>query len=127
MAAIKKLLGVLGSYAEACRRDSTVPFQSTRNTDNLDTPSRSLQYLVETAKGLQDALQTGFAMGIKIAKFNLTKNLEDYTVASRWKGKAVAAKWDDNLKSHSSIRVEMFDTNCSGRQTMHWREPESRR
>jgi hypothetical protein len=48
--------------------------------DNLETPARSLQYLTDNAEGLQDGLKRGFAMGIKIAKLDLEKSLEDYKV-----------------------------------------------
>ncbi len=65
------------------------------NMDNLDTPGQSLQYLINSAKGLQDAPQRGFAMGIKIARFDLTKNLEDYRVTL--KRIAMAAKRDNDL------------------------------
>ncbi len=63
IAAIKKLMGTLRSEAQACWRDSPAPFQTTRNTDNLDALSQSLQYLVASAKGLQDALQRGLPWG----------------------------------------------------------------
>jgi hypothetical protein len=38
-----------------------------------------------------------FAMGIKIARFDLTKNLEDFKVTLE--RIAMAAKWNDDLKS----------------------------
>jgi hypothetical protein len=60
------------------------------NMDNLDAPAQSLQYLINSAKGLQDAMQRGFVMGIKIARYDLTKNLEDYRVTL--KRIAMAAK-----------------------------------
>jgi hypothetical protein len=44
IAAIKKLMGTLGSEAEACRSDSPAPFQTMQNKDNLDALSRSLSY-----------------------------------------------------------------------------------
>jgi hypothetical protein len=59
-----------------------------RNADNLAAPARSLQYLVDSAKGLQDALQRGFA--IKIARLDLVKSLKDYKVTL--KRIAMAAK-----------------------------------
>jgi hypothetical protein len=80
VAAIQKLLGALGSEAEACRRVSQAPFQTTQNMENLDAPAHSLQYLANSAKGLQDTLQRGFTMGIMIARFDLEKSLEDYNV-----------------------------------------------
>jgi hypothetical protein len=83
--------------AESCRRDPPVTFQTMWNTDNLDAPAWSLQYLIDSAKGLQDALQRGFAMGIKIARFDLTNNLEDYRVTLE--RIAMAAQWNDDLKS----------------------------
>jgi hypothetical protein len=61
MAAIWKLIGTLGSEAEVCKRDSPAPFQTTRNTDNLDAPACSLQYPASSAKRLQDTLQRGSA------------------------------------------------------------------
>lgn len=73
-----ELLGTLGSEAKACRRDSLAPFQTMQNEDNLDAPACSLQYLVDSAKGLQDALQRGFAMGI--TWLDLKKSLVDYKV-----------------------------------------------
>jgi hypothetical protein len=63
------------------------------NADNLDAPSQSLLYLAESAKRLKDALHIGFAMGIKIAKFNLTKNLKDYRVTME--RTAMATEWDE--------------------------------
>jgi hypothetical protein len=53
MVASKRLLGAIESKAETCMRDSPALFQ----TDNLDAPSHSLQYLAESARSLQDALQ----------------------------------------------------------------------
>ncbi len=97
MSAIQKLLGALGSKVEACRRDSPAPFQTMQNTDNLDAPARSLQYLVDSAKGLQDALQKGFVMGIKIAWLDLEKSLEDYKVTL--KRIAMATNWDSETTS----------------------------
>ncbi len=57
MVASKRLLGAIGSKVEACMRDSPALFQTTWKTDNLDAPSYGLQYLVESARSLQDALQ----------------------------------------------------------------------
>jgi hypothetical protein len=87
------LLGVPGSEVEACRRDLSAPFQTTLNADNLDAQARSLQYLVASPRGFQDALQRGFAMDIKIARLNPEKSLEDYKVT--FKRIALAEKSDE--------------------------------
>ncbi len=58
--------------------------------DDLDVLARSLQYLTDSAKGLQDPLKRGFAMGIKIAR------LEDYRVTLE---RIMAAKWDNETAS----------------------------
>jgi hypothetical protein len=42
IAIIKKLLDALRSKAKACRRDLLVPFQTTHNVDNMDSPAHSL-------------------------------------------------------------------------------------
>jgi hypothetical protein len=47
------------------------------NADNLDTPTRCLQYLTDSAIGLQDMLKRGFAIGFKIARLDFEKSLED--------------------------------------------------
>jgi hypothetical protein len=88
---------VLGSEAEACRRDSPAPFQPTRNINNLGAPARSLQYLFNSAKELQDMLQRGFALGTKIAQFDLKTSPEDYKITL--KRIAMSAKWNDDLTS----------------------------
>jgi hypothetical protein len=75
MNTIQKLLGALGNEAEMHRRDSPVPFQTTHNADNLDAPAHSLQYLRNSARGLQGALERGFAMCIKITRLDLEKSL----------------------------------------------------
>jgi hypothetical protein len=80
MATIWKLLGALGCEAGVCRRDSLAPFQATQNMENFDATVGSLQYLTNSTEGLQDALQRGFAMGIKIARFDLEKSHENYKV-----------------------------------------------
>ncbi len=54
---------------------STLP--NTCNADNLDAPTRCLQYLTDSAIGLQDALKRGFAIGFKIAWLDLEISLED--------------------------------------------------
>jgi hypothetical protein len=52
---IQKLLGAQGNEEEACRRISPAPFQTTRNTDNLEALALSLQYLASSTKGLRDS------------------------------------------------------------------------
>lgn len=80
LATIKKILEALGSEAKACRRASPTPYQATRNADDMDAPMRSLEYLGESAQSLQEALHQGFIMGIRMARFNMTKSMEDYRV-----------------------------------------------
>jgi hypothetical protein len=94
---IRKLLGALGSEAEAHRRDSPAPFQTRRTSNNLDAMTSSLQYLTDSARSLQDAMKREFAMGIKIAKLDLEKSLEDYKVTLE--RIAMAAKWDEDMVS----------------------------
>jgi hypothetical protein len=96
VATAKRLLEVLVSEAKSCRRDSPAPFQTTQNTDNLDNPSQSLQYLAESAKSLYDILQRGFTMGIKMARFNLTKNLG--RLQSNIGESGNGSKWDEGHK-----------------------------
>jgi hypothetical protein len=55
------------------RRESPSPSHTTRNMDNLDAPTLSLQYLEDSVKGARDAIIGGFAMGIRISKFDLEK------------------------------------------------------
>jgi hypothetical protein len=55
--AIQKLLGALESEMKVCKRDSSAHFRTTQNADNLDPPACSLQYLINSTKGLQDALK----------------------------------------------------------------------
>jgi hypothetical protein len=74
---IRKLLGALGSEAEAHSRDSPAPFQTRRTSNNLDATTSSLQYLTDSAISLQDAMKREFTMGIKKAKLYLEKSLED--------------------------------------------------
>jgi hypothetical protein len=47
------------------------------NADNLDAPTRCLQYLTDSAIGMQDMLKRGFAIGFKIAWLDFEKSLED--------------------------------------------------
>jgi hypothetical protein len=44
--------------------------------DNIDAPVHSLELLGESAKSVKEALRQGFVMGIRMAQFNTTKNLE---------------------------------------------------
>jgi hypothetical protein len=62
----------------------------------MDAPARSLEYLAESARSLQDVLQLEFTMGIEMARFNMTKSMEDGKVTVE--RLANAAKWDENLK-----------------------------
>jgi hypothetical protein len=80
IATIKKILEALGSEAKACRRASPAHYQASRNADDMDAPMRSLEYLGESAQSLQEALQQGFIMGIRMARFNMTKSMKDYRV-----------------------------------------------
>jgi hypothetical protein len=96
IAIIKKLLEALGSEAETCRTDLPAPYQTTQNMDNMDAPSHSKEYLAESARSLQEAFQQGFTMGIKMARFNMTKSMENYKITLD--RAAMAAKWDTNLK-----------------------------
>jgi hypothetical protein len=52
ISAIWKLLGALSSEVKVYRRDSPAPFQTMRTSDNLDAPTRSPQYLTDSARGL---------------------------------------------------------------------------
>jgi hypothetical protein len=47
-------------------------------------------------QNLQDAVQRGFTMGVRIARFNMTKSMEDCKVTLE--RVTMAAKWDDSLK-----------------------------
>jgi hypothetical protein len=78
MSAIRRILDVLGKEAESHRSDSPGLYQTTRNWDNLDASTRSLQHLEDSVKGARDAIIGGFAMGIRILKLDLEKSLEDY-------------------------------------------------
>jgi hypothetical protein len=42
----------------------------------MDAPVHSLELLGESAKSLKEALRQGFVMGIRMAQYNTTKNLE---------------------------------------------------
>jgi transcriptional regulator len=94
---IRKLLGALGNEAEAHCRDSLALFQTRRTSNNLDATTCSLQYLTDSARSLQDAMKREFAVGIKIAKLDLEKSLEDYKVTLE--RIARAAKWEEDTVS----------------------------
>jgi hypothetical protein len=95
IAIVKKLLEALGSDAETFTRDFLAPYQTTRNMDNIDSHAWfSLEYLTESTRSLQEALQV-FKMGIRMARFNMTKSMEDYKVTVE--RVAMAAKFDENL------------------------------
>jgi hypothetical protein len=65
--------------------------------DNLDAPTHSLQYLEDSARVARDAIIGGFAMSIRISKFNLEKSLEDFCATL---GRlAMAAQWDEETIS----------------------------
>jgi hypothetical protein len=55
-----------------------------------------LEYLAESARSLQKALQQGFMMGIKMARFNMTKSMEGYKI--KLNRVAMTAKSDEKLK-----------------------------
>jgi hypothetical protein len=48
MSAIRRNLDALGKEVESHRRESPGPSHTTCNVDNLDTPTRSLQYLEDS-------------------------------------------------------------------------------
>jgi hypothetical protein len=64
---IPKLLEALRSEAEACRRASSAPHQTTQKSDNLDALACSFEGLYERAKSLKEAPQQGFVMGVRMA------------------------------------------------------------
>ncbi len=69
---------MLGKEAESHRRESPSPSHTTRNWDNLDTPTLSLQYLEDSIRGARDVIIGGFAIGFRISQFDLEKSLEDF-------------------------------------------------
>ncbi len=75
MSAIRRILDALGKEAESHRREKHGLSHTTRYVDNLDAPTRSLQYLEDSVKGAKDAIIRGFAMGIRISKVDLKKKL----------------------------------------------------
>jgi hypothetical protein len=92
-----KHLDALGKEAENHRRESPAPYQTTRNMDNLDAPTCSLQDLKDSTRGARDAITEGFEMGIHISKLDLEKNLEDFHATSE--SIAMAAKWNEETIS----------------------------
>jgi hypothetical protein len=64
--------------------------------DNMDAPAHSPEYLAKSTRSLQEALQQGFTMGIRMARFSMTKSIEDYKVTVD--RVTMAVKWDENLK-----------------------------
>jgi hypothetical protein len=69
-----ELAGGTGKRGRSTQKRFTSTFpKTTRNADDLDVLARSLQYLTDSAKGLQDTLKRGFAMGIKIPRLDLEK------------------------------------------------------
>jgi hypothetical protein len=80
VAAIRKLLEAVGSEAEAFWRGSPAPYQSTQNSNNLEAHIRSFVRLYESAGSLKETMQQRFVMGIKMARFSMTKNLENFRV-----------------------------------------------
>jgi hypothetical protein len=77
MGAIRRLLDALGKEAQSHRRESPGPSLTIRNWDILDAPTRSLQHLEVSVKGARDEITSGFAMGIRISKFDLEKSTEE--------------------------------------------------
>jgi hypothetical protein len=87
----------LGGPGQRSRGAEKGPSQTTHTSDNLDAPTCRLQFLTDSARGLQDALKRGFTMDIKISKLDLEKSLKDYkTTLERI---AMAANWDKEITS----------------------------
>jgi hypothetical protein len=80
---IWKLLEACGSEAEATTR-------------NLEAHLRSLWLSKESYMGWDEALQRGLIIGIKMAQFNVTRNLEDKRTTLERVG--MAAKWNSDQK-----------------------------
>jgi hypothetical protein len=62
----------------------------------MDAPAHFLEYLAKSARSLQEALQQGFTMGIRMARFSMAKSIEDYKVTVD--RVAMAVKCNENLK-----------------------------
>ncbi len=89
---------------------------TTRNWDNFDAPARSLQHLEVSKKGARDAIASGFAMGIRISKFDLEKSIEDFRATlERTK---MAAKWDEATTSAWDRRGGVCAAMCSRRRLL---------
>lgn len=50
-------------------------------------------------------------MGVKMTRFNMTKNMEDYKVTLD--KVSMAAKWDENIKFAWFCRAQQHVVNCS--------------
>jgi hypothetical protein len=68
---------------EAHRRSSPPPYQTFWNVEGNKAHTSSFEHLEGSTKGLDEVLQTGFILGLKMDRFDMLKSLRTY--GSPWR------------------------------------------
>jgi hypothetical protein len=87
---------------EAHRRSSPAPNQTFWNVEGNEAHTSSLEHLEGSTKGLDEVLQTGFIMGLKMDRFDMSKSLEDFRITLE--KVTIADKWAMNPKRAWEVR-----------------------
>jgi hypothetical protein len=99
--AVRCLLEKLGADVEDHKRKSPGFSQMAQNSNRLEAHAHSLKQLEGSIKWMQEALDTGYEMGIRKAQLNVLRSMGDFMVtfdrvamAGQWKPKQKKA-WKD--------------------------------
>jgi hypothetical protein len=97
--ALHAQLEELGARVERHKRHTPTPAFNTRTIDSMGAPARSLGHLQGCVRGLKEAIEGGYSIGIKAARIATENTRADFKVtinriaeASRWK-RGVTEDW----------------------------------
>jgi hypothetical protein len=89
----------LGARVERHKKHTPTPAFNTRMLNSMGAPARSLGHLQGCVRGLKEAIEGGYSMGIKTARIATENAMADFKAtiariaeASRWK-RGVAEDW----------------------------------
>jgi hypothetical protein len=87
---------------EGHKRSSPAPYPTFWNVEGNEAHTSSLEHLEGSTKGLDEVLQTGFIMGLKMDWFDMLKSLEDFRITLE--EVTMENKWAMNLKRAWEVR-----------------------
>jgi hypothetical protein len=116
--AIRSLLKKLGADLEQHRSKSLEPSQVTWNMDGLAVHACSLKHPESSIKGLQEALNTGYKMDIRLAWAVVQRNLEDFRVTLNIV--TIVGHGKQNKRNPGRIRVFPCAKNHRGQRAGSW-------